>query len=52
MNKNPKWKFTCEQCMRCVNICPNVLIYETLSGDTEGKNRYLEPDFKPVLRKL
>lgn len=51
INKKPKWKSSCEQCMRCVNICPKESIYQTFGGDTKGKNRYLEPNFKPMIRK-
>lgn len=48
VNKRPKWKSTCEQCMRCVNICPNESIYQSFGGDTKGKNRYIEPSYKPI----
>ena len=43
----PKWKSSCEQCMRCVNMCPQEAIFQTYGGKTEGKNRYIEPHFKP-----
>ncbi len=46
-NKRPVWTSSCEQCMRCVNFCPNESIYQTMGGDTKGKNRYYEPTFKP-----
>jgi ferredoxin len=46
-DKKPIWTSTCEQCMRCVNYCPHEAIYQTMGGDTKGKNKYLEPDFKP-----
>jgi NAD-dependent dihydropyrimidine dehydrogenase PreA subunit len=26
INKRPYWKFTCESCMRCINICPRKAI--------------------------
>jgi Pyruvate/2-oxoacid:ferredoxin oxidoreductase delta subunit len=26
INKRPFWKFTCESCMRCINICPRKAI--------------------------
>jgi len=26
INKRPFWKFTCESCMRCINICPRQAI--------------------------
>ena len=47
VNGKPKWSKTCEQCMRCVHICPQESIYQLPSG-TKGKNRYMEPDFKPL----
>jgi ferredoxin len=47
-SKTPAWLPTCEQCMRCVNLCPNESIYQKYSGSTTGRNRYLEPDFKPL----
>jgi Pyruvate/2-oxoacid:ferredoxin oxidoreductase delta subunit len=43
----PAWSATCEQCMRCVNFCPHESIYQSMGGDTKGKNKYHEPDFKP-----
>lgn len=43
----PVWTSTCEQCMRCVNFCPNESIYQSMGGETKGKNKYHEPDFKP-----
>ncbi|MCD4695228.1 MAG: EFR1 family ferrodoxin [Bacteroidales bacterium] len=45
----PKWKSSCEQCMRCVNFCKQQAIFQTYGGNTEGKNRYVEPDFKPLV---
>jgi Pyruvate/2-oxoacid:ferredoxin oxidoreductase delta subunit len=48
VNHQPKWGSTCEQCMRCVNVCPKQSIYQSYGGDTRGRNRYLEPDFKPL----
>jgi ferredoxin len=47
VNGKPKWSKTCEQCMRCVHICPQESIYQ-LPSSTKGKNRYMEPDFKPL----
>ncbi len=44
----PRWKSSCEQCMRCVNSCKQEAIYQTFGGQTEGKERYLEPHFKPL----
>ncbi len=51
LNNSPKWKSSCEQCMRCVNICPQKAIFQTYGGNTAGKNRYIEPEFKPLLEK-
>lgn len=45
--KKPVWTSTCEQCMRCVNFCPTESIYQSMGGETKGKNKYHEPDFKP-----
>jgi len=28
-------------------MCPQEAIFQTYSGKTEGKNRYIEPHFKP-----
>jgi ferredoxin len=47
LNKRPVWSKTCEQCMRCVNFCPQESIYQRQGGDTKGKHKYHEPDFKP-----
>lgn len=46
--KKPIWASTCEQCMRCVNSCPNESIFQTMGGETKGKNKYIEPSFKPI----
>jgi Pyruvate/2-oxoacid:ferredoxin oxidoreductase delta subunit/NAD(P)H-dependent FMN reductase len=48
VDKKPLWYSTCEQCMRCVNYCPNEAIYQTMGGETKGKNKYLEPSFKQI----
>ena len=40
LDKYPKWKSSCEQCMRCVNMCPQEAIFQTYGGITKGKNRY------------
>lgn len=48
IDKKPVWKPSCEQCMRCVNLCPNESIYQRYGGSTIGRNRYIEPDFKPL----
>lgn len=45
VDKKPIWSSSCEQCMRCVNCCPNEAIYQTMGGDTKGKNKYIEPSF-------
>jgi len=47
IDKKPVWKSSCEQCMRCVNFCPKESIYQTGGGETKGRNKYREPDFKP-----
>lgn len=44
----PRWKSSCEQCMRCVNYCKQKAIYQIFGGQTNGKDRYLEPHFKPL----
>ena len=45
--KKPVWSSTCEQCMRCVNFCPGESIYQSMGGETLGKNKYHAPDFNP-----
>ena len=45
----PKWKSSCEQCMRCVNVCKQEAIFQTFGGRTDGKSRYLEPQFSPYI---
>ncbi len=50
--KKPVWSPTCEQCMRCVNFCPNESIYQSMGGETKGKNKYHEPDFKPKYNRV
>jgi ferredoxin len=47
MDKRPVWSKSCEQCMRCVNYCPSEAIYQSQGGETKGKNKYHEPEFKP-----
>jgi ferredoxin len=49
-DKEPVWSSSCEQCMRCVNYCPQEAIYQPMGGGTSGRNRYHEPDFKPLQR--
>jgi Pyruvate/2-oxoacid:ferredoxin oxidoreductase delta subunit len=48
VNNKPVWASTCEQCMRCINFCSEEAIFQSMGGDTKGKNRYYEPDFKPL----
>ncbi|HNW52565.1 MAG TPA: EFR1 family ferrodoxin [Prolixibacteraceae bacterium] len=48
VSRKPVWNSRCEQCMRCVNCCPNEAIHQLYGGNTSGRNRYLEPDFKPL----
>jgi len=48
ISDKPVWSSSCEQCMRCVNFCPKEAIYQSMGGHTRGRNRYLEPDFKPA----
>jgi NAD-dependent dihydropyrimidine dehydrogenase PreA subunit len=31
MNNRPYWRFTCESCMRCINICPQKSIQRSHS---------------------
>ncbi|BDX39117.1 iron-sulfur protein [Tenuifilaceae bacterium CYCD] len=47
-DNKPTWTSSCEQCMRCVNFCPKEAIYQTMGGDTNGRNRYHEPSFEPL----
>jgi formate hydrogenlyase subunit 6/NADH:ubiquinone oxidoreductase subunit I len=46
-NGKPKWSAQCEQCMRCVNFCPNEAIYQLYGGDTINKYRYHATGFNP-----
>ncbi|MPM12137.1 hypothetical protein SDC9_58489 [bioreactor metagenome] len=43
----PAWSSSCEQCMRCVNYCPEKAVYQSMGGGTIGRNRYHVSDFKP-----
>ena len=52
VNSKPVWASTCEQCMRCVNFCPQEAIYQSMGGDTKGKNFYHEPGFKPERKRV
>jgi epoxyqueuosine reductase QueG len=47
-NGKPTWTGNCEQCMRCVNICPQKSIYQKMGGKTKGKDRYMAPGFDPM----
>jgi Pyruvate/2-oxoacid:ferredoxin oxidoreductase delta subunit len=47
IDQKPVWTSTCEQCMRCVNYCPQEAIYQSMGGETRGKNHYHEPGFRP-----
>jgi len=49
VNNLPVWSSSCEQCMRCVNYCPNEAIYQSMGGGTSGRNKYHVPDFKPLI---
>ncbi len=49
VENKPVWSSTCEQCMRCVNFCPKEAIYQSMGGDTKGKNRYFEPGYHHLL---
>jgi ferredoxin len=48
VNNKPVWSSSCEQCMRCINICPERSIFQNNRETTSGRNRYLEPDFRPL----
>lgn len=49
-NNRPMWTSSCEQCMRCANLCINDAIYQTMGGDTRGKHRYFVPAVKSKMR--
>jgi Pyruvate/2-oxoacid:ferredoxin oxidoreductase delta subunit len=49
VDNKPKWQKTCEQCMRCVNYCPNHAIYQKGEGSVKNRNIYYEPTFKPLI---
>jgi epoxyqueuosine reductase QueG len=44
----PRWSASCEQCMRCFNLCPKRAI-EQLEGIGHGsrRERWMEPHFAP-----
>jgi ferredoxin len=51
VNNKPVWSSSCEQCMRCVNYCAKDAIYQSMGGETSGRNRYYCQDFKPQKNK-
>lgn len=38
----PTWYHQCEQCLSCINLCPNQAIEYGM--ETKGRNRYLHPE--------
>jgi ferredoxin len=45
----PSWSRSCEQCMRCFNICPSRAILQLEAiGHGSRRERYLEPHFSPA----
>lgn len=44
----PEWSKACEQCMRCVNYCPKLAIFQKRGGSIKDKNTYYEPTFRPL----
>jgi ferredoxin len=49
VKNKPVWSSSCEQCMRCINICPQRSIFQNNRVITNERNRYLEPDFRPLI---
>ena len=45
-NHRPVWSKTCEQCMRCVNMCGRKSIWQKGYGSTKERNSYMEPSFR------
>jgi ferredoxin len=45
-NDRPVWSKTCEQCMRCVNMCNRKSIWQKGYGSTKERNSYMEPTFR------
>jgi ferredoxin len=47
----PHWTRTCEQCLRCMNLCSSraILQFESI-GHGSRRNRYREPHFMPDVR--
>jgi len=43
VNDRPEWGNLCEQCFRCINLCPKEAIQCTQLGRTEKRKRYKEP---------
>ena len=45
---HPRWSKSCEQCMRCFNICPSRAILQLESiGKGSTRERWIEPHFQP-----
>ncbi len=45
-NGKPKWGGACEQCFRCINLCPRESSQTVFIGTTGGRRRYREPHLK------
>ena len=43
VNDRPKWGKACEQCFRCLNLCPEESIQAIFIGTTKKRRRYKEP---------
>ncbi|WP_418790495.1 EFR1 family ferrodoxin [Phosphitispora sp. TUW77] len=47
----PKWTSVCEQCMRCINFCPEQAIEQLESiGKGSKRDRYHEPHYNPLTK--
>lgn len=47
----PRWSASCEQCMRCFNLCPARAIMQLERiGHGSKRERWMEPHFKPLGR--
>jgi ferredoxin len=45
---HPRWSKSCEQCMRCFNLCPSRAILQLESiGKGSTRERWIEPHFQP-----
>jgi ferredoxin len=45
----PRWSASCEQCMRCFNLCPSRAIHQLEAiGHGSRHERWIEPRFKPT----